>query len=35
MRAFAAGFGFEETPDQAAAIEAVIADLQSGKPMIG
>jgi transcription-repair coupling factor (superfamily II helicase) len=31
--AFAAGFGFEETPDQAAAIEAVILDLQSGKPM--
>ena len=31
--AFCAGFGFEETPDQAAAIEAVIADLQSGKPM--
>ncbi len=31
--AFAAGFGFEETPDQAAAIEAVLADLQSGKPM--
>ena len=31
--AFAAGFEFEETPDQAAAIEAVIADLQSGKPM--
>ncbi len=31
--AFVAGFGFEETPDQAAAIEAVIADLQSGKPM--
>ncbi len=31
--AFAAGFGFEETPDQAAAIEAVIADLRSGKPM--
>ncbi|MDD4927795.1 MAG: transcription-repair coupling factor [Gallionella sp.] len=30
---FAAGFGFEETPDQAAAIEAVIDDLQSGKPM--
>src|SRR3989338_8846859 len=30
---FAAGFGFEETPDQAAAIEAVINDLQSGKPM--
>ncbi len=31
--AFAAGFGFEETPDQAAAIGAVIGDLQSGKPM--
>ena len=31
--AFAAGFDFEETPDQAAAIEAVILDLQSGKPM--
>ncbi|TAN78324.1 MAG: transcription-repair coupling factor [Gallionella sp.] len=31
--AFAAGFGFEETPDQAAAITAVIGDLQSGKPM--
>jgi transcription-repair coupling factor (superfamily II helicase) len=31
--AFAAGFGFEETPDQAAAIDAVVADLQSGKPM--
>jgi transcription-repair coupling factor (superfamily II helicase) len=31
--AFAAGFGFEETPDQAAAIEAVVNDLQSGKPM--
>ncbi|MGA7594466.1 MAG: transcription-repair coupling factor [Gallionella sp.] len=31
--AFTAGFGFEETPDQAAAIEAVISDLQSGKPM--
>ena len=31
--AFAAGFGFEETPDQAAAIEAVISDLRSGKPM--
>ncbi len=31
--AFAAGFGFEETPDQAAAIEAVINDLKSGKPM--
>jgi len=31
--AFAAGFGFDETADQAAAIEAVILDLQSGKPM--
>jgi transcription-repair coupling factor (superfamily II helicase) len=31
--AFVEGFGFEETPDQAAAIEAVIQDLQSGKPM--
>ncbi|WP_374347611.1 transcription-repair coupling factor [Chitinimonas sp.] len=31
--AFAAGFGFDETPDQAAAIEAVIADMTSGKPM--
>jgi transcription-repair coupling factor (superfamily II helicase) len=31
--AFSAGFGFEETPDQASAIEAVILDLQSGKPM--
>lgn len=33
MEAFADGFGFEETPDQQAAIEAVIADMQSGKPM--
>jgi transcription-repair coupling factor (superfamily II helicase) len=31
--AFAAGFPFEETPDQAAAIEAVIEDLRSGRPM--
>ncbi len=31
--AFAAGFGFEETPDQAAAIEAVIDDMTSGRPM--
>jgi transcription-repair coupling factor (superfamily II helicase) len=30
---FAAGFGFEETPDQAGAIEAVIKDLVTGKPM--
>ena len=31
--AFAEGFGFEETPDQTAAIAAVIEDMQSGKPM--
>ena len=31
--AFAAGFAFEETPDQAAAIQAVIEDMTSGKPM--
>jgi len=31
--AFAEGFGFEETPDQAAAILAVMDDMQSGKPM--
>jgi transcription-repair coupling factor (superfamily II helicase) len=31
--AFAEGFGFEETPDQGAAIEAVIRDMTSGKPM--
>jgi transcription-repair coupling factor (superfamily II helicase) len=31
--AFAEGFGFEETPDQQAAIEAVIADLAQGRPM--
>src|SRR4029079_9779618 len=30
---FAEGFGFEETPDQAAAIDAVIRDMTSGKPM--
>lgn len=33
MRAFAAGFPFEETPDQEAAIEAVTADLESARPM--
>ncbi len=33
LEAFAEGFGFEETPDQQAAINAVIADMQSGKPM--
>ncbi|WP_028918954.1 transcription-repair coupling factor [Pseudoxanthomonas suwonensis] len=31
--AFAAGFPFEETPDQHAAIEAVLRDLQSSQPM--
>ncbi len=31
--AFAEGFGFEETPDQAAAIEAVLEDMTSGRPM--
>jgi transcription-repair coupling factor (superfamily II helicase) len=31
--AFVEGFGFEETPDQAAAIDAVIEDLSSDKPM--
>jgi len=33
LRAFEAAFKFEETPDQAQAIEAVIADLGSGQPM--
>ncbi|HET7197251.1 MAG TPA: transcription-repair coupling factor, partial [Burkholderiales bacterium] len=33
LEAFAAGFDFEETPDQAAAIEAVVADMAAGKPM--
>ncbi len=31
--AFAESFGFEETPDQAAAITAVIGDMTSGRPM--
>jgi len=31
--AFAEGFAFEETPDQQAAIEAVIRDLTDGRPM--
>ncbi len=31
--AFAEGFGFEETPDQAAAIQAVIEDMTRGRPM--
>ncbi|WP_338859802.1 transcription-repair coupling factor [Mycetohabitans rhizoxinica] len=30
---FAESFGFDETPDQAAAIAAVIGDMTSGKPM--
>ncbi len=33
MEAFADGFGFEETVDQAEAINAVIQDMTSGKPM--
>ncbi|MFY9328928.1 MAG: transcription-repair coupling factor [Georgfuchsia sp.] len=33
LEAFADGFGFEETPDQQAAINAVIEDMRSGKPM--
>ena len=32
-RAFQAGFRFEETADQAAAIDQVLIDLKSGKPM--
>ena len=31
--AFVEGFGFEETPDQAAAIAAVLDDMRSGRPM--
>ena len=33
LDAFAAGFGFDETPDQLAAIEAVVNDMRSGRPM--
>ncbi|HNQ02986.1 MAG TPA: transcription-repair coupling factor [Thiobacillaceae bacterium] len=33
LDAFAEGFDFEETPDQMAAIEAVVADMSSGRPM--
>ena len=33
LEAFADGFGFEETADQAAAIEATVRDMSSGKPM--
>ncbi len=33
LDAFAEGFGFEETPDQLAAIENVVKDMTSGRPM--
>ncbi|MGU3664295.1 DEAD/DEAH box helicase [Methylobacterium sp. A49B] len=33
MERFAAGFGFAPTPDQAAAFDALMADLASGRPM--
>ncbi|MDR2014433.1 MAG: transcription-repair coupling factor [Azoarcus sp.] len=33
LEAFAEGFGFETTPDQQSAIDAVIADMKSGRPM--
>ena len=33
LDAFADGFGFEETPDQAGAIQAVVQDMAAGKPM--
>ena len=33
LDAFATGFGFEETPDQLAAITAVVEDMRSGRPM--
>jgi transcription-repair coupling factor (superfamily II helicase) len=33
LEAFADGFGFEETPDQQTAINAVVEDMKSGKPM--
>jgi transcription-repair coupling factor (superfamily II helicase) len=33
LEAFAEGFGFETTPDQQAAIDAVVADMKSGRPM--
>ncbi|HRL22256.1 MAG TPA: transcription-repair coupling factor [Alcaligenes sp.] len=32
-QAFSEGFGFEETPDQADAIQAVVQDMTSGRPM--
>ena len=33
IEAFGEGFGFEETPDQLAAINAVVEDMRAGKPM--
>jgi len=33
LEAFAESFGFEETADQLSAIEAVVTDMQSGRPM--
>jgi transcription-repair coupling factor (superfamily II helicase) len=33
LESFADGFGFEETPDQASAIDAVVKDMAAGKPM--
>ena len=33
LEAFAEGFGFETTPDQQAAIDAVVGDMKSGRPM--
>ena len=33
LEAFADDFGFEETPDQKAAIDAVVEDMRSGRPM--
>jgi transcription-repair coupling factor (superfamily II helicase) len=33
LEAFAEGFPFEETPDQAQAIESVLADMAAGRPM--
>ncbi|MBI1905189.1 MAG: transcription-repair coupling factor, partial [Rhodocyclales bacterium] len=33
LEAFAEGFGFETTPDQQAAIDAVVTDMRTGRPM--
>jgi transcription-repair coupling factor (superfamily II helicase) len=33
LEAFAEGFGFETTPDQQAAIDAVVGDMRAGRPM--